>query len=125
LNAVTATVERIADAEGRMLIRKELREPVDAEGPWAASTDLRHWNYWRRELEVYQDDELRKDSTLATRNGSCSTTMPRGGNHSSWTTGRPVYGQHGRSWLPIATNCSPPSRPCRERVATWTSGSAT
>jgi hypothetical protein len=61
LNAVTATVERIADADGRTVIRKELREPLDAEGPWAASTDPRHWNYWRRELEVYQDDKLRMD----------------------------------------------------------------
>jgi hypothetical protein len=60
LNAVTATVERIAAADGRTVIRKELRVPAESAGPWAASADPRHWNYWRRELEVYQDDELRK-----------------------------------------------------------------
>jgi hypothetical protein len=60
LNAVTATVERITYADGRSAVRKVLRKPVDSTGPWAASTDPRHWNYWRRELEVYQDDELRK-----------------------------------------------------------------
>ncbi|HEY4571318.1 MAG TPA: hypothetical protein VIH10_17735 [Kribbella sp.] len=59
LNAVTATVERVTYSDGRTAVRKELRKPVDSTGPWAASTDPRHWNYWRRELEVYQDDELR------------------------------------------------------------------
>lgn len=59
LNAVTATVERITYADGRTAVRKQLQSPSDTTGPWAASTDPRHWNYWRRELEVYQDDELR------------------------------------------------------------------
>lgn len=59
LNAVTATVERITGEDGETFIRKELREPSDSAGPWAASSDPRHWNYWRRELEVYQDAELR------------------------------------------------------------------
>ena len=60
LNAVTATVERITYPDGRTAVRKQLRKPVESTGPWAASTDPRHWNYWRRELEVYQDEELRK-----------------------------------------------------------------
>ncbi|WP_199234761.1 hypothetical protein [Kribbella sp. VKM Ac-2568] len=60
LNAVTATVERITDAEGHTLIRKELQEPTGTDGPWKASEDPRHWNYWRRELEVYRDDRLRE-----------------------------------------------------------------
>ncbi|MEU8225780.1 aminoglycoside phosphotransferase [Kribbella sp. NPDC048915] len=59
LNAVTATVERVTYADGRTAVRKELKKPTETEGPWAASTDPRHWNYWRRELEVYRDDELR------------------------------------------------------------------
>src|SRR3954451_15754793 len=59
LNAVTATGERVTYSDGRTAVRKELRKPVDSTGPWSASTDPRHWNYWRRELEVYQDDELR------------------------------------------------------------------
>lgn len=60
LNAVTATVERLTYPDGSTVIRKQLRKPVQSTGPWAASTDPRHWNYWRRELEVYADDELRK-----------------------------------------------------------------
>ncbi|MEU4603031.1 aminoglycoside phosphotransferase [Kribbella sp. NPDC023972] len=67
LNAVTATVERVTYADGRTLIRKRLRKPATTSGtpaaqssPWAASEDPRHWNYWRREVEVYRDDELRK-----------------------------------------------------------------
>jgi hypothetical protein len=59
INAVTAKVERITYADGRTAVRKELQRPSGATGPWAASTDPRHWNYWRRELEVYRDDELR------------------------------------------------------------------
>jgi hypothetical protein len=59
LNAVTANVERITYADGRTAVHKELRRPTGSPGPWAASTDPRHWNYWRRELEVYRDDELR------------------------------------------------------------------
>ncbi|TCC01983.1 aminoglycoside phosphotransferase [Kribbella soli] len=59
LNAVTANVERVTYADGRTAVRKELRRPSQPSGPWAASTDPRHWNYWRRELEVYRDDELR------------------------------------------------------------------
>ncbi|HET6297770.1 MAG TPA: aminoglycoside phosphotransferase [Kribbella sp.] len=59
LNQVTAAVERITDPTGQTLIRKELRRPTQPGlGPWGASTDPRHWNYWRRELEVYQDKEL-------------------------------------------------------------------
>ena len=60
LNAVTANVERVTYADGRTAVRKELRRPGDSPGPWAASTDPRHWNYWRREVEVYRDDELRE-----------------------------------------------------------------
>jgi hypothetical protein len=54
LNAVTATVERLTDADGHTLIRKVLQQPTVAEGPWMASDDPRHWNYWRGELEVYR-----------------------------------------------------------------------
>ncbi|MGZ0148241.1 phosphotransferase [Kribbella sp. WER1] len=59
LNAVTANVERVTYADGHTAVRKELKRPDTETGPWAASTDPRHWNYWRRELEVYSDDELR------------------------------------------------------------------
>jgi hypothetical protein len=60
LNAVTANVERVTYADGRTAVRKQLRRPADEAGPWAASTDPRHWNYWRREVEVYRDDQLRR-----------------------------------------------------------------
>ncbi len=61
-NAVTGIVERITDAAGHTLIRKELRRPAPSgeRGPrsWAASTDPRHWNYWRREVLAYGSDAL-------------------------------------------------------------------
>jgi hypothetical protein len=62
-NAVTAGVERVITADGASLIRKRLRRPIEqvtsAAASWAASSDPRHWNYWRREAEVYADDALR------------------------------------------------------------------
>ncbi|WP_433017497.1 aminoglycoside phosphotransferase [Kribbella sp. CA-294648] len=88
LNAVTAAVERITDESGHTYIRKELhappqtpdevgrpgavgkaavpeavgetRAPAAGQGAWAASTDVRHWNYWGREVEVYRDREWRE-----------------------------------------------------------------
>jgi hypothetical protein len=66
LNLVTRSVERITDHTGKTVIRKELARPrrgVDqpsaAAASWAGSLDPRHWNYWRREVEVYSDGELR------------------------------------------------------------------
>jgi hypothetical protein len=61
-NEVTAGVERVTDAGGRTLIKKRLRRPVPAAAPqthWSASADPRHWNYWRREADVYRSAELR------------------------------------------------------------------
>lgn len=61
-NEVTAGVERVTDAAGRTLIRKRLRRPEPGAAPrtpWAASLDPRHWNYWRREADVYRSGELR------------------------------------------------------------------
>lgn len=64
LNAVTAAVERLTDVDGATLVHKRLRPPdavPGAEpGPWAASADPRHWNYWRREAEAYRDADLRE-----------------------------------------------------------------
>ncbi|MEV0289828.1 aminoglycoside phosphotransferase family protein [Kribbella sp. NPDC050820] len=65
LNAVTETVERVSYTDGRTAVRKVLRKPTTSTGPWAASDDPRHWNYWRREVEVYRDDELRKQLAAA------------------------------------------------------------
>ena len=70
LNEVTGTVERVVGGDGSHAVRKVLRAPapaaagaVDADGPgpWAASADPRHWNYWRREVEVYRNEGLRDD----------------------------------------------------------------
>jgi hypothetical protein len=60
-NEVTVNVERVTDAQGRTLVRKELRRPaaVADPGPWSASMDPRAWNYWRRELDAYTSPELR------------------------------------------------------------------
>jgi hypothetical protein len=65
LNAVTAIVERVTDAAGHTLIRKELRRPDPfstdgTAGAWAASTDPEHWNYWRREADAYLSEPLRE-----------------------------------------------------------------
>ena len=65
LNAVTAAVERVTDAAGHTLIRKELRrpDPSPTEGTasaWAASMDPEHWNYWRREADAYLSEPLRR-----------------------------------------------------------------
>jgi hypothetical protein len=65
LNAVTAVVERVTDAGGHTLIRKELRRPGPAPtegtaGAWAASLDPEHWNYWRREADAYLSRPLRE-----------------------------------------------------------------
>ncbi|MFK4087684.1 aminoglycoside phosphotransferase [Kribbella sp. NPDC020789] len=66
LNAVTETVERVADDAGRTVVRKRLRRPVEVRaGPWAGSVKPRHWNYWRREVEVYRDETLRADLAAA------------------------------------------------------------
>lgn len=68
-NEVTGSVERVTLQDGRMLVRKELRRPGSSSGeslgPWAASLDPRHWNYWRREADVYASGELR-DSLRST-----------------------------------------------------------
>jgi hypothetical protein len=60
LNAVTASVERVHRADGSTVVRKELRRPAATDtGPWAGSHDPRHWNYWRREAEVYASAKVR------------------------------------------------------------------
>ena len=60
LNAVTASVERVHRADGSTVVRKELRRPAATDtGPWAGSDDPRHWNYWRREAEVYASAKVR------------------------------------------------------------------
>jgi hypothetical protein len=70
LNAVTAVVERVTDAAGRTLIRKELRRPDagltgGSPAPWAASMDPEHWNYWRREADAYLSVPLRDGLQVA------------------------------------------------------------
>ena len=70
LNAVTAAVERVTDAAGHTLIRKELRRPDPSPlegtaGTWAASMDPAHWNYWRREADAYQSESLRDGLRVA------------------------------------------------------------
>jgi hypothetical protein len=58
-NAVTATVERIRQPDGTSVVRKAIRAfDPDAVDFWQASSDPRHWNYWRREIEAYQSSEL-------------------------------------------------------------------
>jgi hypothetical protein len=49
LNGVTADIWRQGDVVYKVLTR---RREVPAH--WAASEDVRHWNYWRREAQVYE-----------------------------------------------------------------------
>lgn len=61
-NAVTAAVERVSDARGGTRVRKRLRHPraasPDVDPRWAGSDVPAHWNFWRREADVYRDDEV-------------------------------------------------------------------
>ena len=49
LNGVTADVWRDGEVVVKVLTRR-----AGAPAHWAASDDPRHWNYWRREADVYE-----------------------------------------------------------------------
>ncbi|MFJ3669005.1 aminoglycoside phosphotransferase [Streptomyces sp. NPDC090106] len=51
-NGVTAGVWTVTAGE-RSAVLKVLTRTKAATGRWAASDDPRHWNYWRREADVY------------------------------------------------------------------------
>jgi hypothetical protein len=51
-NGVTAGVWAVEAGE-RSAVLKVLTRTKEATGRWAASDDPRHWNYWRREADVY------------------------------------------------------------------------
>ncbi|MEV7884701.1 aminoglycoside phosphotransferase [Streptomyces sp. NPDC002817] len=51
-NGVTGGVWAV-DAGDRSAVLKVLTRTKGATGRWAASDDPRHWNYWRREADVY------------------------------------------------------------------------
>ncbi|MDL5204502.1 aminoglycoside phosphotransferase [Streptomyces sp. ALI-76-A] len=51
-NGVTAGVWAVTAGE-RSAVLKVLTRRKGATGHWAASDDPRHWNYWRREADVY------------------------------------------------------------------------
>ena len=93
LNAVTAAVERVGDARGGTLVRKELRAPAGPpDHPWAASEDPRHWNYWRREADVYRDPDLRRSLHDTGLDLPGATVTERDGGAVLWledVTGRP------------------------------------
>lgn len=63
LNEVTGSIDRVRTADGRILVRKQLRAPgTTGEGGvshWRASDDPAAYQWWRREAEVYADDALR------------------------------------------------------------------
>lgn len=56
-NAVTGGIWRVA-ANGNVAVCKVLTDGRDHDGPdwWTASPDPTHWNYWRREADVYIQD---------------------------------------------------------------------
>ncbi|MEU6506403.1 aminoglycoside phosphotransferase [Streptomyces sp. NPDC046942] len=51
-NGVTAGVWRVRVGD-RSAVLKVLTRSKETDAGWAASADPRHWNYWRREAEVY------------------------------------------------------------------------
>ncbi|MFF4252404.1 aminoglycoside phosphotransferase [Streptomyces sp. NPDC001663] len=56
-NGVTAGVWRVSAGDGdgdRSAVLKVLTRNKEATGHWAATDDPRHWNYWRREADVYE-----------------------------------------------------------------------
>jgi hypothetical protein len=60
-NAVTASIEKVETADGRVLVCKRLgRHKPNAPDHWLASDDPTHWNYWRREAEAYLSPVLRE-----------------------------------------------------------------
>jgi hypothetical protein len=61
-NEVTVNVERVSRGDGRTFVRKELRAPSPRRerDSWSGSDDPRAWNYWRREVEAYGCEPLRR-----------------------------------------------------------------
>ncbi|WP_043632287.1 phosphotransferase [Nonomuraea candida] len=55
MNGVTAGIWRVR-TERRSALLKVLTRRKNAHTGWESSTDPRHWNYWRREADVYATD---------------------------------------------------------------------
>lgn len=66
-NQVTGSIDKVTTADGRTLVRKRLRRPVDTASPsrWSASDDRASYQWWRREAEVYADPALRSELETA------------------------------------------------------------
>jgi hypothetical protein len=54
-NAVTAGISRVS-TDGWSAVLKVVSLGRTSESHWAASHDPSHWNYWRREVYVYESD---------------------------------------------------------------------
>ncbi|MEU6712166.1 hypothetical protein ABZ897_11875 [Nonomuraea sp. NPDC046802] len=55
LNGVTAGIWRVR-TQDRSAVLKVLTKRKNGRDGWEFTTDPRHWNYWRREADVYADD---------------------------------------------------------------------
>ncbi|MDP4510968.1 protein kinase family protein [Nonomuraea turcica] len=55
MNGVTAGIWRV-QTQDRSAILKVLTRRKNAHDGWKSSSDPLHWNYWRREADVYADD---------------------------------------------------------------------
>ncbi|GAA1351181.1 aminoglycoside phosphotransferase [Streptomyces beijiangensis] len=53
-NGVTRGVWRVSADNGRSAVVKVLSRHKETVAAWASSEDPQHWNYWRREADVYE-----------------------------------------------------------------------
>ncbi|MEV0583651.1 phosphotransferase [Nonomuraea sp. NPDC050310] len=96
LNAVTAGIWRVVRGD-RSAVVKVLSPDPGGHPDWQASRDPRHWNYWRREAEVYADGLPYLWEKAGIRAPRLLEVVERdGGKLALWT--EDVAGQPGAAW---------------------------
>jgi hypothetical protein len=101
LNGVTGGLWRSGGAVHKVLTRR-----AGAPAHWAASTEPRHWNYWRREALVHETVLPGRLGLGSPVGGTSPATLHGSRTDSSRTTAAPA---------PPTTHCSTTMRPGRSR----------
>jgi hypothetical protein len=97
-NGVTAGVWSV-EAGDRSAVLKVLTRAKETSGHWAASDDPRHWNYWRREAEVYASGLARVWEPYGIRAPRLLACVERpDGDVALWL--ERVRGEPGTRWTP-------------------------